>query len=183
MGNDSVEVVDLKLGKVVHSIAGLSEPQGLCYVPQLDRIYVANGGDGTLRAFNGTSYAPMDSQVLGDDADNVRYDDAAGQVIVGFGSGGLAFVDAASGAIAVNVPLDAHPESFQIANASNRIFVNVPGARQIAVVDRKRLKVVHTWEIGSASANFPLALDEPGRRLFVGCRSPASPNGPAPRAI
>ena len=174
LGNDTVEVIDLKQGKSVHSIKGLSEPQGIVFLPQKNRLYVANGGDGTLRSFDGTSYEATSSQVLGDDADNVREDETSGQIIVGYGDGGLAFVDPATGLRTDTVALDAHPESLQAAKGDTRIFVNVPGAHQIAVVDRRQRKVIATWSIGSASGNFPTALDEAGHQLFVGCRSPAN---------
>jgi len=42
LGNNTVEVVDLKAGKVVHSISGLAEPQGIFFVPDLNRLFVAN---------------------------------------------------------------------------------------------------------------------------------------------
>src|SRR5579859_3767670 len=45
LGNNTVEVVDLAKGSVVHSIDGLSEPQGICFAPEFNRLYVANGGD------------------------------------------------------------------------------------------------------------------------------------------
>ena len=51
LGNNSVEVIDLKSGKRVNGISGLSEPQGVLYLPDDDRLYVASGKDGTLRVF------------------------------------------------------------------------------------------------------------------------------------
>jgi len=53
LGNNSVEVVDLIEGKVHHSITGLVEPQGLYFLADLNRLYVANGGDGAVRVFDG----------------------------------------------------------------------------------------------------------------------------------
>lgn len=47
LGNDTVEIIDLKARKRMHGIAGLHEPQGLLYLPSLHRLYVANGGDET----------------------------------------------------------------------------------------------------------------------------------------
>ncbi len=72
-----------------------------------------------------------------------------------------------------DVALPAHPESFQLETKGHRLFVNVPTARGIAVIDRTRLKVIATWPVDEAQANFPMALDETSHRLFVGCRSPA----------
>ena len=79
-------MIDVKQGKRVHSISGLREPQGLLYLPDIDRLYVANGNDGTLRIFHGSSYQLLKTIEYGDDADNVRYDAAQGQVYVGTAS-------------------------------------------------------------------------------------------------
>ena len=35
------------------------------------------------------------------------------------------------------------------------------------------MKVIATWRMTAAKANYPMALDEVNHRLFVGCRSPA----------
>jgi hypothetical protein len=172
LGNNTVEVVDLKAGKAVHSIAGLAEPQGIFFVPELNRLFVANGADGTLRIFDGTSLAPTISLPLGDDADNVRYDAAAKQILVGYGSGALAILDAAKGEKIADIALSAHPESFQLEKQGHRIFVNVPRSLEVAVIDREQKKVISTWSVGAA-ANFPMALDETAHRLVVGCRIPA----------
>ena len=58
-------------------------------------------------------------------------------------------------------------------DGGQRIFVNVPTARHIAVVDRNKGSVVETWPLSNAMENFPMALDEGNHRLFVGTRSPA----------
>jgi YVTN family beta-propeller protein len=47
LGNDTVEVVDLKTGTRVSTITGVHEPQGVLYVPGRDRLFVASGKDGT----------------------------------------------------------------------------------------------------------------------------------------
>jgi hypothetical protein len=71
------------------------------------------------------------------------------------------------------VTLGGHPESFQLEASGPRVFVNVPSARRIVVVDRAALKVTAAWPVTSASANYPMALDEADHRLFTGCRNPA----------
>lgn len=173
LGNKTVEVVDLKAGKALRSLVGVAEPQGVFYLDEFKRLCVASAGDGTLRFFDGASYEQTNSLTLGDDADNVRYDATTRQILVGYGSGGLAIVDALTGKTVADVPLSAHPESFQLEKSGVRVFVNVPRSRQIAVVDRKQKKVVAIWPITSAGGNFPMALDESTHRLYIGCRTPA----------
>ena len=41
LGNNSVEVIDTFEGKLIHTITGLSEPQGVVYVPDFDKLVVA----------------------------------------------------------------------------------------------------------------------------------------------
>src|SRR5215471_11763268 len=82
LGNNTLEVVDLAQGKQIRSVMGLREPQGAVYVPELDQVVVANGEDGTVRTFDAKTFTAISSLPLGDDADNVRYDSAAGRLVV-----------------------------------------------------------------------------------------------------
>ena len=172
LGNDTVEIIDLKKGERAATIEGLHEPQGVLYLPAMNRLYVANGKDGTLVILNATTLQPIRSIPLGDDADNVRLDPANGHIFVGYGSGALAETDF-EGKRLGDTKLDAHPESFQLERNGSRIFVNLPGSRKVAVIDRKTRSVLTTWGTGLSLANYPMALDEANHRLFVGCRVPA----------
>ena len=87
LGNNSLGVVDPAAGKVLSMIAGLSEPQGVAYVPSSDSVFVANAGAGSVRVLRGEDLAPIRRIELGDDADNVRVDPARNQVLVGYGRG------------------------------------------------------------------------------------------------
>jgi DNA-binding beta-propeller fold protein YncE len=172
LGNDSIEVVDLQEGRLIETIPGFAEPQGIAFVPEFGRIFVANGRDGSCRILDSRSLKTIHSVECGDDADNVRYDKDGGRIYVGYGSGALAVLDAKTGAKLANIKLAAHPESFQLETAGTRIFVNVPNAGHIAVVDRNKGQVVDTWSLNEAKSNFPLALDQTEGRLFIGCRNP-----------
>jgi len=171
LGNNTVEVIDVAHGKRIHSIPGLHEPQGVLYLPDVNKLYVANGDDGTLRIFDGASYEPIKSIKLGDDADNVRFDAVAKHVYVGYGSGALAVLNE-DGTKLAEIALDAHPESFQLEKNGPRLFVNLPKSRKVAVVDRTKGSVVAIWRTGGAFSNYPMALDEKDRRLFIVCRVP-----------
>ena len=176
LGNNTVEVLDLNAGKVIHSIYDLREPQSALFIPALNKIYVTNGGNGLCQIFAGDSFAELGRVELSGDADNIRYDNNSASVVVGYGDGGLSFIDAGSGKTVSNIKLDGHPESFQLESSGARVFVNIPSANQIVVVDRAKEKVISTWPMTSALANFPMALDESQHRLFVGFRVPARLN-------
>ena len=119
-------------------------------MPDTNRLYVANGKDGSVRVFDGNSYAPLKTIDYGDDADNLRYDAEHKRIYVGYGGGALGEFDSDGNKIA-DIKLDAHPESFQLEKDSPRIYVNLPRARKVAVVDREKHTVTATWGTGMAS--------------------------------
>jgi YVTN family beta-propeller protein len=174
LGNDTVEVIDVARNARAGTIKGLHKPQGVAFIPGARRIAVAGGEDGTCRFYDGASLQPFGSLGGLDDADNVHYDAAAKRVYVGHGGGALAAIDAVTMKKVADIKLDAHPESFRLEEHGARIFANLPDAKNsIAVIDRNQAKVQATWRLKEAGANFPMWLDEPSRRLFVGCRKPA----------
>lgn len=171
LGNDTVDVIDLAAGKVIQRIKGLREPQGVGYAPKADVVAVANAGDGSVRLFKGEDLTPLGVIQLGDDADNIRLNTETEQLVVGYGSGGLAMLDLASSSVARDLKLKGHPESFQLDPGTHRVFVNVPDAGHIAVLaDGKQ---VATWRVSGLSGNFPMALDAGGMILATVFRDPA----------
>jgi hypothetical protein len=173
LGNNSVEVVDAFAGAPIRSIKeGLSEPQGVLFIDGLNKLFVANAGNGKVMIFNGDSFKLEKTIEVGDDPDNLRYHEATKRVIVGYGSDGGAFAtfDAATGErVGKDLKIDGHPESFEIEQKGNRIFVNVPDARAIEVVDRNT-GAVAKWPLTGVRGNYAMALNEDDHRLFVSTR-------------
>ena len=173
LGNDTVEVLDVGANHHVRSLTGFGEPQGLAYAPEANRIYVGNGSANRVDVLDGTSLAILRRVERLDDADNVRYDSAARTIIVGYGNGALRFMKVDSAESLGEIKLAGHPESFQLDATAKRIYVNVPTAQQVAVVDAAKGAVEATWPVRGARSNFPMALDIEHKRLFIGARSPA----------
>ncbi len=171
--NNTLEVLDVGRNRREKSISGFGEPQGLIYLPESNRVYVANGSSDSVDILDAGSLSSIQRIEKLGDADNVRYDTAGRKVMIGYGKGAIRVLDADTGESAGDISLGGHPESFQLEQKGNRVFVNVPTAGHVAIVDRATREVIATWEISGARANFPMALDETGRRLFVGARSPA----------
>jgi YVTN family beta-propeller protein len=172
--NDTVAVVDLNSEKVIHTIAGLRGPQGLGYVPSTDTLFIANGGDGSVRLFTGDSFSEIDRINLGEkeDADNVRVDVNTNRVFVGYGNGALAVVDPSTRKKIGDIALKAHPESFQLDRDTHRAFVNDPANRSIAVIDLAAGKQTASWPVGY-DGNFPMALNVDAGHVVVAFRNPA----------
>jgi DNA-binding beta-propeller fold protein YncE len=181
LGNNSLDIIDLKAAKRVHSISNnglLNEPQGVIFIPELNRIFVSNGQDGTVDVFDAKSFSLIKKIKLpSNDADNMRYDPNSKLVYVGYGEGSLGIINATNYNIVGSIPLTGHPESFQIESENRilgkqRIFVNVPESNSVEIVDSQKHTVSKTWLIINAQKNFPMALDEANHRLFVGTRDP-----------
>jgi DNA-binding beta-propeller fold protein YncE len=171
LGNHTLEVLDVDAGKRITSIQGLKEPQGVAYVAGVHRIVVAMRG-GSVAAFDDEKYERKATLPDTGDADNLRYDAAAGQLYLGYGEGALGVLDPESLKLVASIPVGAHPESFRLEEQGPRIFVNVPDKREIVVVDRKERKTLKHIPLAPKD-NFPMSLDEAGHRLFVGMRRPA----------
>jgi uncharacterized protein DUF1259 len=173
LGNGTVDVIDLASGSVMHRIEGLKEPQGVGYAPGADVLAVANAGDGSVRLYRGDSLSLAGSIDLHDDADNVRLDTRTGNLVVGYGSGGLAVIDPAKASLVGRISLQAHPEGFQLDPNRRLAFVNVPDAHQIAVADLQAGRQTGSWQIPDLRANFPMALDSTHDTAAVVFRKPA----------
>jgi DNA-binding beta-propeller fold protein YncE len=176
LGNNTVEIVDTFAGRDIHSITGAADPQGVVFVGDLNKLFVANGRDGRLRIYDGDSFKLLNSVNIGEDADNVRYDPVEQRVYVAYGGdeeGGIAVIDATTGKRLKDVAkLDAHPESFQIATSRPVIYANIATKAKVVVIDRATHKVTD-WPLKTGRSNYPMALDEADHRIFVVTRQPA----------
>src|SRR5436189_5559354 len=86
LGNNTVEVMDLRKGERMRSITGLGAPQGVIYIPELDRLFVANDKGGIFKIYDAKSFQQTSELNFGDDAENVRYVDGTRQINVAFDS-------------------------------------------------------------------------------------------------
>jgi DNA-binding beta-propeller fold protein YncE len=108
LGNDTLGAVDLNARKLLSTMLGLKEPQGIAYEPSTDTVYVANAADGSVRVLRAEDLTLVGRIDLGDDADNVRVDDTRKRVLVGYGKGALAVIDASRRSKLADIRLKAH---------------------------------------------------------------------------
>lgn len=172
LGNNSLEVVDLRKGKRVRSIHRLSEPQGVVFMEDSGRLIVSNGGNGTCLVFDAKTLDIIARIDLHDDADNLRYDVAARQLFVAYGNGAIGVFDTKFQRVGA-IPLPGHPESFALDRGGSRMFINVPTIGAVVVADVGKRQVMGTWKLPNARGNFPMALDKAAHLLLVGTRDPS----------
>src|SRR5258708_9516584 len=123
LGNNTVEVLDLKGSTHLRSLPGFKEPQGIAVVPDVKAVAVANGQGEGVQFVDATDYHATRAVKLGDDSDNVRFDAVAKRLFVGFGSGALAAVNPADGKGLGEAKLAGHPESLQLERSGSPAFV------------------------------------------------------------
>jgi DNA-binding beta-propeller fold protein YncE len=170
LGNNTVEVIDTFAGKVTHSIKGLAQPQGPLYVPEVDKLYVANAEDGKVRVYDGASYTLRKTIDFGTDPDNMRYDAASKRVFVGFGEedGGIAMIDPTTDErVGEEYKTGGHPESFQVEASGKHIYVNVPDAGNVVESIDRKTGAVTKWPLKGLRGNYAMALNEEDHRLFT----------------
>ncbi len=170
LGNNTVEVIDVFSGRVIHSIKGLAQPQGPLYVPGFDELYVANAEDGKVRVYDGATYTLRKTIDFGKDPDNLRYDEASKTVFVGFGEddGGIAMIDPRTDARVGQVyKTDGHPESFQVEASGGHIYANVPDAGNVVESIDRKTGAVTKWSLKGLRGNYAMALNEADHRLFT----------------
>src|SRR5215469_16126213 len=170
LGNNSLAVIDAFAGRVIHSIKGLAEPQGPLYVPEVDKLYVANAEDGKVKVYDGATYTLRKVIDFGVDPDNMRYDEDSKTVFVGFGQeeGGIAMIDPRTDERVGQVyKTGGHPESFQVEARGGHIFVNVPDAGSVVESVDRKTGAVTKWPLKGLRGNYAMALNEEDHRLFT----------------
>ncbi|MGH9376453.1 MAG: YncE family protein [Terriglobia bacterium] len=173
LGSNTEEVINIVMDVRSHSITGIPEPQGVVYVPEFNKLFVASRR-GKLYIYDGTSFHLITAIDFHGDVDNLRYDAAEKRVYAGYGDGDAAairMVDAKTNQLlSEEYKTGAHPESFQLETSGPNIYVNLPDLNQIAVINRTTHAITR-WHL-SLEENFPMALDEGDHRLFVVTRTP-----------
>jgi len=181
LAKNTIEVVDLRAGRVTRTLSGFAKPQGVLFVPQFNKLVIASGADGSVKTLDGTTLAVIHTASVSLGADAIGYDPRSKQIYVGSGGGDaskergdLTVFNVASGAQVAALTTDAHAGGSVVEDHGERVFVLVPEKAEIGVLDRKTRAQVATWTIPGIQKNVAIALDEKSHRLFLGVRTPAS---------
>jgi BASS family bile acid:Na+ symporter len=173
LSNNSLDIIDLKAGKLVAQIPHQQKIQGVAHTPDVDRIFVGNGVDGVCNVFDGRTYKLVGSIKL-EDADNVRCDPRSRQVYVTHSPSALSVIDVKTLKLKATIKLPGPPEALQLHPSEPRLYVNTLKPAQVVAIDTEKNEVVNRFPLTLAESNYPLALDPAGGRIFVGCRKKPS---------
>jgi DNA-binding beta-propeller fold protein YncE len=173
LSNDSLDIVDLKAGKLLKQISNQKKIQGIAYAADLDRIYAGNGVDGVCNVFDGKDYKLLHAIKL-PGADNVRYDAKRHMIYVGHAEKKLSVLDARTYDVKATLELPGRPEGFQLETKRPRLYLNTVEPTRLVVIDTDKNEILYRYALKSAERAYPLAVDEANHRLFLGCRAKPS---------
>lgn len=170
LSNNSLDIVDLKAGKLIKQVYGQKKIQGVAYAPDLDRIYVGNGAGDECNVFDGRDYKLLKS-IAFPGADNVRYLARNHQVYVAHTKKNLSVMDARTYEVKATIELPGRPEGFQLETKRPRLYMNTVEPTRLVVIDTDKNEVLHLYPLTLADRAYPMAVDEINHRLFLGCRN------------
>jgi DNA-binding beta-propeller fold protein YncE len=178
LGNNSLEVLNLRAGQWMRTIPGFQVPQGVLYLPALNKLFVASNDDGMLRVFRGTTLKLIDAVHLEPGPNRVTYDPPSGHIYVGYGGkdagknyGEVGIVDAKTDKHIGDIRVAAHPAEILMTRSGQTLYVAIYPANEIQVIDVAKRRVVSAWPIKSQGPG-DMAFDETTHRLFVGTHNP-----------
>jgi DNA-binding beta-propeller fold protein YncE len=180
--HSSVEVYDMKTGKLLHSIAGMRRPHAVLYREDIDRIYVSDGDDdgGMVRIYDGKTYEQVKKIDLLPDTDSIGYDPRTKYLYVTNGGEDakltysfLSIIDTTSGERVGDIKVDSDTiGGMRLEASTSRLYLDEPDKRRaqktIGVIDRDSRNTVDNWNVPESKREGALALDEANHRLFVG---------------
>ena len=164
--NNTLDIVDLKAGKMVRQIADQGKVSGVCYAADLDMVYVGNGS-GTCNAFEGRDFRQVFTTTI-PNADNIHYHSGAKTVYVGQDEI-LTELDAKSGEIKASIKLPGAAHGFKIDKKAGKIYTVLTKPNLLGVVDVASQTVTESFALTLSDAGSPITQDADNGLLFVGC--------------
>ncbi len=165
--NNTLDVIDLKTGKLIKQIADQGKVSGVAYSEDLDLVFVGNGS-GTCNAFECKGYKSAFSTKL-TKPDNVNYHAGTKMLYVAHGQT-ISGLDAKTGEVKATIALPGDAHGFAIDPKAGKLYVSLTKPSQVGVIDLAKNEVTDKFPLMLAEGNSPLAHDAAGGRLFVGCR-------------
>jgi DNA-binding beta-propeller fold protein YncE len=150
--NDSLDVVDLKAGKLLKQVSGQGRIRGVDYSPDVDQIFAGCSTGGVCNIIDGDGYEPIKSVALGDDADNVRYNPRTKRIYVVHADTELSVIDARDYSLRSPIALTKDLGGFKLEKERPRMYLNAKQG-QVVVIDTEKDEVIDKFSVAPAGAN------------------------------
>jgi len=179
LDHKTVEVYDLKTGKLIHSIPGIEKAHAVLHRGDLDEIFVTDGPAGSLKIFKGDKYELVKTVEQLAQPDGILYDPATHYLYIITGGENakldyslISVVDTDKGTHLGDIRIEGGTmEEMRLEKSSARLFVVNREKNRIEVIDSKKRTILTSWPLTLGKLPVGLAIDVSAHRLFVGCRS------------
>jgi DNA-binding beta-propeller fold protein YncE len=167
-GAHDVAIINDQTLAVTTRIGGIRFPDGIAYVPGLEKIFVSDESGGADVGIDVRTNTKLSTIALGGEAGNTHYDSVSHCVLVAVQTRNqLVAIDPASEKIVAryDLPGSDHPHGFAIDEIGRLAFISCEGNAKLLVVDLRTMKVIATHAVGEGPD--VLAWDASWRRLYV----------------
>jgi DNA-binding beta-propeller fold protein YncE len=170
LGASEVVEINIRTGRVVRTIGGLSQVHGVLVVPALHHVYATATGANMVVRIDEDTGRVIGRTATGAYPDGLAYDPANGTIWTTNESGGSeTIIDAATGAARGMVHLGGEAGNVAYAPASGYMLVDVQSRNQLAVIDPATRSVIRRVPLPGCEDDHGLALDSPARLAFIAC--------------
>src|SRR6266478_9335939 len=175
----AVLVLDVKNGKLIHTIRGIERPHAVLFREDLGHLYITDGEAGDLKIFDSNTYKLLSSVKLLEDADSIGYDPVTKFLYIDNGGGDvhetysmMSVVDTTANQKLADLKIDGDTlEAMVLEKSTPKMYVNNRAKNQVSVVYREKGELIASWPVTLCKNNVAMALDEASHRLFVACRT------------
>jgi DNA-binding beta-propeller fold protein YncE len=161
--NNTLDVVDLKTGKLVTQIPDQGKVSGVAFAGDLDMVYVGNGS-GVCNGFDCKTFKEVFS-TKAPGADNVHYHSGNHMVYVAQDEA-ISVLDAKTGEVKAAIKMPGSTHGFKIDKKAAKLFVVLAKPNQIGVIDLNKNELLEKFPLSDAGS--PIAYDAKNGLLFVG---------------
>jgi DNA-binding beta-propeller fold protein YncE len=177
--HQSVEIFNLN-GEHTGSITEVKTPHTLAFDSKNNNLIVADGGDSSIKFFEGHDHHLIKRVEVAADPDAGVFDEEKRIFYVGNGGKpaqlaysyiSLISPDSMSETAKIQIPA-ANLEAMAINRRANLLYVNLRDRKLVGVVDLASRELKTTWAIEGLNLNTPLEFDAKTSRIFLAGRKP-----------
>jgi DNA-binding beta-propeller fold protein YncE len=178
----TVEVLDIRTGKRLHTITGFGQPHAIEYLAGPNSLIVTEGDaeSGAVDLVSASDFKILDKIKLPTDVDGGVYNPVNKYYYVESGGQGqdakthlLSIIDTQRFKRIGDITLPGtKSEAMAIDHSGRKLYVNLRDPDEIGVIDLLTGQVVARWPIPEAKSQNALVLDEPNHRLFSATHTP-----------
>jgi len=164
-----IMLVDVKSGKLVNEITGLTHAHGIAFDDQGKLGYISDGGAGRILVFDRATCKILTTIPSGKNPDAVLFEPSQHRVFAfSGGSHDATVIDAATNSIITKIPLPGRPE-FSVTDGVGNVFVNIEDSSVVLRFNAATLLLTGSWPLAPGATPSGLAIDTAGHRLFSVC--------------